>query len=184
MADKKLAGKKVLMVIAPDQFRDEELLEPKKALLDEGAHVVVACREMKEAKGMLGAKVTPDMHLKDVKPQDFDAVTVVGGMGSPTYLWEDKDLHKLLQEMHSANKVVTGICLSGAVLARAGVLQNKNATVWPMPESIEALEQGKAHYRQEPVVQDGNIITAVGPEAVKEFGQAIVNELSRQTAKV
>ncbi|MBI4532621.1 MAG: DJ-1/PfpI family protein [Candidatus Melainabacteria bacterium] len=184
MADKKLAGKKVLMVIAPDQFRDEELLEPKQALINEGAHVVVACRSLLEAKGMLGAKVKPDMHLKDVKSQDFDGVTVVGGMGSPTYLWEDKDLHKLLQEMHKANKVVSGICLSGAVLARAGVLTEKNATVWPMPESIKALEEGKAHYQKQPVVQDGNIITAVGPDAVKEFGQAIVNGLSRQTAKV
>lgn len=184
MAGKKLADKKVLMIIAPDQFRDEELLEPKQALVNEGATVVIACRETKEAKGMLGAKVKPDMRLKDVKAQDFDAVTVVGGMGSPTYLWEDKDLHKLLQEMHNANKVVSGICLSGAVLARAGVLKNKNATVWPMPESIKALEEGQARYHKQPVVQDGKIITAVGPDAVKEFGEAIINELSRQTAKV
>ena len=42
MADTKLTGKKVLMVIPHTQFRDEEFFEPKKILESEGAAVTVA----------------------------------------------------------------------------------------------------------------------------------------------
>ena len=42
MAETKLAGKKVLMVIPHTQFRDEEFFEPKKILESEGATVTVA----------------------------------------------------------------------------------------------------------------------------------------------
>lgn len=184
MAERKLAGRRVLMVVAPDQFRDEELLEPKKILEQEGAEVIVASTKPGEARGMLGARVTPDRQLSEVKASEFDAVTVVGGMGSPQYLWDNSTLHDILREMKQAEKVVSAICLSGAALAKAGVLEGKAATVWPMPDSLKALEEGKAKYEESPVVQDGRVITANGPEAARQFGQAIVKELSRTAASV
>lgn len=184
MAEKKLAGIKILMVIAHEQFRDEELLEPRKIFCDAGAEVIVASTGMGEAKGMLGAKVKPDMHLAKVKPADYDAVVVVGGMGSPTQLWDNPELHSVLQEMERSEKVISAICLSGAALARAGVLEGRKATVWPMPESLSALEQGKARYVKEPVVYDGRTITANGPEAAREFGETVVAELTRKLSRV
>jgi len=184
MAEKRLANTKILMVIAPDQFRDEELLEPRQIFLDEGAQVVVASTKAGAAKGMLGASFTPDVLLAEINPSDYDAIVVVGGMGSPTHLWENSDLHGLLKQMDGDEKVIAGICLSGAALAKAGVLKDKNATVWPMPESLSALEQGKARYLKQPVVYDGRTITANGPEAAREFGQTIVKELARNLSKV
>jgi len=184
MADKRLAGTRILMVIAPAQFRDEELLEPQKIFADAGAEVVVASRQLGEARGMLGARSKPDILIKDARPGDYDAIVVVGGMGSPEHLWDDADLHKLIKDMDQSGKVVSGICLSGAVLARAGVLKEKQATVWPMPESLAALDQGKARYVKQPVVYDGRIITANGPEAAREFAQTIVSELARLSSKV
>jgi protease I len=179
MADKRINGSKILMVIAPEQFRDEELLEPKRIFTEEGAQVTVASTKAGPAKGMLGATATPDCLIKDARPADFDAIVVVGGMGSPEYLWENNELHTILQQAVRDDKVVASICLSGAVLAKAGVLQNKQATVWEMPESLAALQQGKATYKKQPVVQDGRIITANGPEAAAEFGRTVVAELAK-----
>lgn len=186
MAEKQLSGTRVLMVVAPEQFRDEELLEPKRILEAQGAKVAVASTCKGTAKGMLGATVNPDMLIVEACARDFDAVTVVGGMGSPDFLWPDANLHRLLVEMHNENKVVAGICLSGAVLAKAGVLKGKKATVWPTPESLKVLEEGNAKYEKKPLVIDGKAITAEGPQAASDFGQAIVNLLmmSKSGAKV
>jgi protease I len=185
MADKRLNGSRVLMVIAPEQFRDEELLEPKRVLNEEGAQVTVASTKTGVAKGMLGATVTPDCLVKDARADEYDAIVVVGGMGSPTHLWENAELLSLLREFElDKNKVIASICLSGAVLAKACVLENKQATVWEMPESLAALQQGKATYKKQPVVQDGRIITANGPEAANEFGKTIANELAKRVARV
>ena len=184
MADKGLAGSKILMVIAPEQFRDEELLEPKKIFLDAGAQVAVASTSRGTATGMLGAKVEPDLLIGQARAADYDAVVVVGGMGSPEHLWDNQELHSLLQQCQKDGKILAAICLSGAVLAKAGLLAGKQATVWAMPESLAALQQGKAQYIKKPVVQDGRLITAEGPEAAKDFGHAVVNELARKASRV
>ncbi|MGH9554013.1 MAG: DJ-1/PfpI family protein [Terriglobales bacterium] len=179
MAEKRLAGTTVLMVIAPDQFRDEELFTPEKILTENGATVRIASTKLGEAKGMLGGTAKPELTIADAKAHEYDAVVVVGGMGSPDYLWDDAKLHALIRELHKENKVIAAICLSGAVLANAGVLNGKRATVWPMPESLAALKEGKAQYVEQPVVHDGKTITANGPEAAHEFAELIVSELSK-----
>lgn len=178
MADKRLFGKRVLMVICPTQFRDEELIEPRRVFVEEGAAVTIAACKLGDAKGMLGTTVKPDMLLSDAKAEDFDALVVVGGAGSPTYLWGDEELHVLLETMESDNKVVAAICLSGAVLANAGVLRGRKATVYSTPDSVKALEAGGAVYVPAPVVRDGHVVTADGPDAAREFGMTVVEAMT------
>jgi protease I len=178
MQSKRLAGKRVVMVIAPDQFRDEELLVPRRMLEEAGATVKVASRSKMECKGMLGAQVKPDFLVSEVKMKEFDAIVVVGGMGSPEYLWGDIMLHALLAEANAANKTTASICLSGAVLARAGVLKGRRATVYKTPESMKELEKGGAIYSGEPVTVDGNVVTGENPDAAKKFGEALIEKLA------
>lgn len=180
MAEKKLAGKKVLMVIAQDQFRDEELLQPKEIFESEGASVTVASGVKSECKGMLGAKVKPDMLIGDARADDYDAVLVSGGMGSPTHLWNDTSLHGLLKQAKDSGKVVGAICLSGAVLAKAGLLKGVEATVYPDGSAIKELEKGGANYQKKPVVTAGDIITGEDPTAAKLFGRAVADRLAKK----
>jgi protease I len=62
-------------------------------------------------------------------------------------------------------------------LAAAGVLSNKSATVYPSPEGIEALKNGGANYKPEPVIVDGKIVTADSPQSAGQFGTAIIELL-------
>ena len=177
MADETLKGIRVLMIIAPEDFRDEELLEPKELLTKAGAQVSVASTQAGEASGMLGAKVTPDSVVTGLNASDYHAVVVVGGMGSPTHLWNNPKVLQLLQETNSEGRVVGAICLSSAVLANAGVLNGKTATVYATDASLAALSAGGAHYSKEHVVHDGNVVTADGPEAASDFGNTLVRAL-------
>ncbi|MFO0980998.1 MAG: DJ-1/PfpI family protein [Planctomycetota bacterium] len=172
-------SRKVLMVIAPSDFRDEELAEPKAVLEKSGVKVDVASPQSGEARGMLGARVKPDKQLQACQPEDYDAVVVVGGMGSPAFLWDNPSLHTLLQRAKQSGKVVAGICLSGAALARAGVLQGVTATVYETKDSIAALAKGGAKRVQQDVVVDGRVITASGPSAARAFGEAIARALTQ-----
>ncbi|MBZ5535903.1 MAG: DJ-1/PfpI/YhbO family deglycase/protease [Acidobacteriia bacterium] len=182
MVTKKLSDKKVVMVIAPDQFRDEELLVPRQILEAAGATVKVASRSKMECTGMLGAKVKPDLLISEVKMADFDAIVVVGGMGSPEYLWGDRRLHALLGEAKTSGKTTAAICLSGAVLARAGVLAGHRATVYKTADSMSEFEKGGAVYTGEPVTVDGNLVTGENPDAARAFGEAIVAKLTTPLA--
>jgi protease I len=169
---------RVLFVIAPERFRDEELEVPRRALETAGCRVEVASTKTGTARGMLGASVKVERSLADAG-EDWDAVVFVGGSGSPDHLWDSEPAHRLAQREHAAGRPVAAICLSGAVLARAGLLSGKRATVFPAPRAIAELKRGGAEYVPQPVIVDGTVVTASGPEAAEAFAAAILKQLGR-----
>jgi protease I len=172
--EKALTGKKIVMIIASQNFRDEELLEPKNILTEKGAEVKVACASLETAKGMLGAEVKPDMLINEIKPEDWDAVILIGGTGASQY-WDDSSIHSMLNEAVKQNKIVGAICIAPVTLANAGILSGKKATMFA--SETQKLTNKGAECTGKDVERDGNIITASGPPAAKEFGNAIAQAL-------
>ncbi len=169
---------KLLFVIAPERFRDEELLEPKRALEAAGVAVTIASTRPGKATGMLGASVAVDCTVQQVKTEGYDAVAIAGGAGAPSHLWESEPLRALVKAMHAAGKPVAAICLSPPVLARAGVLSGRRATTYRTDRALAELKRGGATYVEQPVVVDGQIVTANGPEAAADFGAALISQLT------
>jgi protease I len=166
--------KKVVMILAHENFRDEEFLQPAEILEKRGVEVKVASSKLGPAKGSQGMMVKPDMLLSEVKVNDFDAVIFVGGGGASEY-WDDPVAHKLAQDACNLGKVVAAICIAPVTLARAGILKGKKATVWDSEGGqLKALG---ADYTGKPVEKDGKIITASGPFAAKDFGEEIIKAL-------
>ena len=168
------APRRILYVIAPERFRDEELAAPKRALESAGHQVRVASTRAGEAVGMLGARVVPDVTIAQAKEADVDALVIAGGAGAPTHLWDCAPLLSLIRNLHADGKPLGAICLAPPVLARAGALAGRRATTFPTDRAIAELKRGGATYVREPVVRDGTIITASGPEAAEAFGAALV----------
>ena len=174
----RIQDKKILMIIAPDKFRDEEFSHPREIFLKEGASVTVVSNSPGEAKGMFGARARIDQLISKVNYNDYDAVVIAGGSGSPQYLWDDNNLLTLIANAHKNGKLVAAICLSGVVLARAGILKGIEAAVYRTAESMEEYAKNGVKYTQKSVVKSGKIITADGPAAAREFGNTIVDTLT------
>jgi len=183
LAERTLEGKKILMVIAQQDFRDEELFKPKEVFEGAGASVFVAAPRNETATGMLGGKVQPDFAISDVNASEFDAVVVVGGSGSPKYLWDDTQLRNLVRDAYAGGKVVAAICLSPVVLARAGILKGKSATVFPSSDAVAELKKGGAIYKDKSVVIAGRIVTGRDPASAEAFANAIVSLLRGEEPK-
>ncbi|XRO75775.1 type 1 glutamine amidotransferase [Methanocaldococcus sp. 28A] len=175
-----MENKKVLMVIAPKDFRDEELFEPMAVFESNGLKVDVVSTKKGECVGMLGHKITVNKTIYDVNPDEYDAIVIVGGIGSKEYLWNNTKLIELVREFYNKNKVVAAICLSPVVLARAGILKGKKATVFPAPEAIEELKKAGAIYVDKGVVVDGNVITAKSPDYARLFGLEVLKALENK----
>lgn len=168
---------KVLLAIAPERFRDEEFAEPAAALDKAGISYDIASVRAGPCTGMLGAKVYAGAAFEDVNPRNYDGLVIVGGSGSQDFLWENSALVRLAIWFSETNRVVSAICLAPVVLSRPGILKGKNATVYESQQSVFEMKKGRALLRQEPVVKDGRIITANGPDAAKDFAAAVVAEL-------
>jgi protease I len=167
---------KILMIVAQNGFRDEELLVPKEMFERAGHTVRIASITRAKAHGSKGALVQPDMAMYEANPDFFECVVVVGGPGSPQ-LAEVGEVQTFVREAAKKGKIVSAICLGPLALATSGVLHGKNATVFPDRKAISALRVGGAVYLKEPVVVDERIVTADGPENAGPFAQAIINML-------
>ena len=167
---------KVLMIIAPKNFRDEELFRTKEELEKDGHIIVIASTTKKEAVGMLGGKANPEIKIDDVNIEDYSAIVFVGGSGAAIYL-KDKKIQKIAKQAYEKGKVVAAICIAPSILANAGILKDKMATCWPSEET-NLLAKG-AYYTGESVTIDKNIVTASGPAAARYFGEAIAQLLKK-----
>jgi protease I len=167
---------KVLFIIAQTNFRDEELEKPKQILENAGYNVDVASITTQQATGMLGARVKPDLAVKDVKISNYALIVVVGGSGAPE-LAKYPEVLNLLSQAKNNNMKLGGICLGPSVMAKAGVLEGKQATVFKTSDSLAALEQGGATFIDQKIVVEPNLVTANGPAAATEFGNELVKLL-------
>ncbi len=174
--------KKILMIIAFRDFRDEEYFIPKDIFQSENIEVVTASNQEGIAIGSEGGEVKVDTTIDNLNLDEFEAVVLSGGRGCLKALDNEK-LYNLVKVALNQNKIVAAICISPVILAKAGVLKGRKATVWSSEldkSAIKILEKEGAVYQSKPVVVDGKIITAAGPFAANEFGKEIVNLLKKE----
>ena len=119
----------VVMVIAPQNFRDEEYFVPKKIFTASGIKVLTAASTKDECTGMFGGKVKPDLLLTEVKVPESVAIIFVGGNGARIY-FDNPQALSLAKETITEAKILGAICLAPVILAKAGVLKDKKATVF------------------------------------------------------
>ncbi len=174
-------SKKIAIIIAFKDFRDEEYFIPKNIFLEKGIEVKTVSSKKGKALGSYGGVIDVDLCLEKLNVSDFDGIVFVGGSGAEKYLNDDK-CHQIAQETISQGKVLAAICIAPAILARSGVLKDKKATVWQsnMDKSlVKILKEEGADYQEKPVIIDGNIVTADGPQSARKFAEMIVRVLTK-----
>ncbi len=166
---------KILFIISPKNFRDEELLEPQK-VLSATNQIVLASLFKGECTGMLGARAFATITTKEALARvgEFSAAVFVGGSGSNVY-HNDSVAHEIAKNIVANNKILAAICWASVTLAKAGVLSGKKMTGWVSKtgEEKKIFAESKALFQDKDVVVDGNIVTAAGPSAAHEFGVEI-----------
>lgn len=181
MPAKPLVEKRIAMIIAFRDFRDEEYFETKEVLEKEGAEIITVSDSLGKAIGKFGGEAEVNLLIDDLQVENFDAILFIGGPGALAHL--DKDIsYKVAKETLAQNKVLGAICISPVILAKAGVLKGKKATVWSSltdKSAVHILERNGAHYIPQMVVVDEKIVTANGPSAAREFGLTIAKLLAK-----
>ncbi|MFO8010555.1 MAG: type 1 glutamine amidotransferase domain-containing protein [Dehalococcoidia bacterium] len=170
-----LEGKRVAILVEAD-FEDDELLEPLKAMKDDGAEVtIVGSGSKKSYKGKRQkAKVTPDTAADKVNGSDFDAVIIPGGY-APDKMRLHQSMTALVKQAHDSGKVIAAVCHGPQLLISAGLVNGRRMTSWPSV-AIDLRNAG-AEWVDEEVVRDDNIITSRKPADLPAFNRAIIEAL-------
>jgi protease I len=170
-----MENKKVLLVVASEGYQPIEFFVPRSVLVRNGVNVDVASNK----KGIVyagydGTNTESQFALEDVDVSDYDGIFFIGGPQALEYL-DNEESYKIVRAIQEAGKAYGAICISTRILAKAGVLQNKKATGHNADGRLgDILQENGAEYVEEPVVIDGNIVTAEGPAVAYEFGESIL----------
>ena len=170
---------KLLVAIAPERYRDEELDEPLAVFRKHGIAYDIASTRAGKCSGMLGGTMQAALGFAAIDPAIYDGLVIIGGAGSPAHLWQSRDLISIAARLSAAGKVVAAICLSPVVLARAGLLNGRKATVFRTPGAVAEVKKGGAVLAGIPVVTVGTIITSDGPAAAHAYGEAVAAALNQ-----
>lgn len=168
---------KALFIIAQQGYQDTEYNIPKKILENNGIEVISASKQGGVCAGKLGEMVKDTLALADVIVSNYDALVFIGGPGAVSYQ-KDSEAHKIARDALHQNKLLAAICIAPIILAYAGVLKGKKATVWNGDaQQGKLLAAQGAKYTGEALTVDGKIITANGPPAAEAFGKKILEAL-------
>jgi protease I len=168
----------ILMWVAQEGFRDEELFIPRSIFEENGYTVTVVSHDKGTAWSKFG-KIIDVIGIDEINIEDYDAFLLVGGPGTFN-LTDDEILHKYILEAERTLPLFGGICYAPNIMAKAGVLRGKKATVWDGPDIFD--NEG-AVFEDKDVVRDGKIITANGPDAALKWAKEIVNYIECELKK-
>ena len=168
-------AKRAVLIIASENFRDEELFKTKRELEKANVETVIASTRTGFLKGMLGNKAEAAILVNELSVDDYDAIIFIGGSGASQYFDSQVALN-IARQAKDKQKVLAAICIAPTVLANAGVLDGVRATSFSSERG--KLRKAGAKYTSAPVERDGLIITGNGPRAAGRFGKAIADALT------
>ena len=162
-------------------FEEIEAASVADVLRRGGVEVVVAGLQEQAGAGAVegghGIRVVPDTTVGEVEVGDFDAVVLPGGYPGYENLGNDRRVLDAVKSAVEQGKVVAAICGAPTVLAKAGVLKGKRATIFPGMEAWLTAAGAEVRPLSERVVVDGKIVTSQGPWTALEFGVKLVEIL-------
>ena len=162
---------KTAAIIATDEFEDLELFHPMYRLQEEGIRTMLIGLTRDPIKGKKGYSITPNASIDDVKAQDFDFLVVPGGK-SPEKLRLNSKILRFVKDFDSQGKPIAAICHAGQLLASAGIVKNRTLTC--VAGIKDDMINAGAHYVDQSVVVDGNLVTSRVPSDLPEFARAMI----------
>ena len=165
----------VLVFLAPG-FEEIETATIVDVLRRCGLEVSVAGLIPNAIEGAHGMKFVPDISIGEVAVKDFDAIICPGGSPGYENLRKSHTVLAMVKEAFDSGKVVAAICAGPAVLSDAGILRDKNCTIYPGME--DELKKGRGKPRKDLVVEDGNIVTSQGPATALLFALKVAEHLA------
>ena len=169
-----LSGLRVA-VLATNGVEQVELTEPVNFLRQAGAEVTVVSPKGGTIQGMnhdqKGDQLPVDKELAAVKPDQFDALVLPGGVANPDYLRVNDDAVAFVQHFAQSGKAIGAICHGPWTLIEANAVRGKKMTSWPSLKTD--LRNAGADWVDQECVVDGKLVTSRKPDDLPAFNRNI-----------
>ena len=174
-----LTGKRVAF-LATDGVEPSEYAEPRAAVEAAGGRADLVSPNpgsIQAVRGLEKAGTFPvDRVLADARTQDYDALVLPGGVGSPDRLRVDPEAVRFVRAMFDAGKPVGVICHGPWTLIDADVVEGRTLTSWPSLRT-DLINAGAAWVDEECHVESG-LVSSRKPADLPAFCAKLVEEIA------
>jgi len=168
--------RKRIAILATHGFEESELKSPKEHLEQQGWQVDIVSPEWEQirawAKKDWGDEYTVNVNIDRARAKDYDALVLPGGVINPDKLRMNRDALRFIRDFFEQQKPVAAICHGPQLLIEAEVVKGRQLT---SVENISTdLKNAGAHWENNEVVVDANLITSRTPNDLPAFNKALV----------
>ena len=172
-----LTGKRVAILVA-EGFEQVEMVEPRKALENDGAETFIVSPARDEVQGWThfdkAERFHVDVPLDEADAQDYDALLLPGGVANPDQLRTMPKAVQFARQFFEAQKPVAVICHGPWTLIEARVLKGRTITSWPSLKT-DLMNAGAKWIDQE-VVVDRGLVSSRKPADLPAFNRKMIEE--------
>jgi protease I len=175
-----LAGKKVAFLTANEGVEQVELTSPWDAVRQAGGEPQLLAPEGGQVQAFnhldKGDTFPVDATVADVRPDDYDALVLPGGVANPDRLRTDETAVGFVRSFVESGKPVAVICHGPWTLVEAGVVEGRTLTSWPSLQTD--IRNAGGTWVDEEVHVDGNLITSRKPDDLDAFCATLVETVA------
>ena len=160
-------------MLTANGYDDYEVFYPYIRLKEEEIGIDIASEKKETLKGNFFI-IKADMCYEDVKAEEYAGLLLPGGSAPEIVRLHTKAI-EIVKEFMDRQMPVAAICHGQQLLISAGALKDRKCTCY---KSIaDDLINAGAVYLDEPVVEDGNLITSRCPDDLHVFVKTFINKL-------
>lgn len=164
----------MVLIHLADGFEEVEALTVVDVLRRAGVDAkTVSMSGDQLVRGTHGIEVKADLPFDEANYEACEMIVLPGGLPGATNLRDHAGLTARIREFAKAGKNLAAICAAPMAFGACGILEGKEATIYPGMEA----ELAGAKATGENVTVCGNIITGKGPALAMEFALALVEQL-------
>jgi protease I len=171
-------------VLAVDGFEQAELVEPKRALVEQGATVHVISSRPGKIQGFKhvdkGDSVDVDLTFDKAVAADYDAVVLPGGVVNGDAIRTLPQAQAFVKAADAAHKPIAVICHGGWLPISAGLIKGRTLTSWPSLQ--DDIRNAGGTWVDKEVMEDGNLISSRKPDDLPAFNRTLIAQLAREAA--
>ena len=139
------------------------------------------CALRKEIKSTFGQRFIVDFTVDEINIEEYAALAIPGGFEEYGFYKDayHPDFLEVIRKFEIQQKTIASICTGALPVAESNILQNRNGTTYNLnPKRQNALRDKSVNVLNQPIVEDGNIITSWNPSTAMDVAFLLLEKLT------
>ncbi len=168
----------IAILIPPKDFRDETVANAIGLMHKWSLNPLIASSTFEECVGYHGAVFKPNILVREITTESFDAIFIPDGSGIDAYkLYDSRQVLDIIKHFNERSKPIACVNNSIKILARANVITNVKIASVADVETARLIRLFRGIMTENEIETEGNILTLGNNNKTDDLVDAVLDKL-------